>query len=360
MTKALTKNEIKTKNLDILAGHQAKLCKEPELRKLFFELTLKCNEHCFHCGSGCSVDMPDGLPVEEYMAILDEVKKNFGTGVYIALTGGEPLMYKDFFKLTGYIQSLGMKWGMTSNATLITKSVAERLRDTGMRGISVSIDGLPDTHDRYRSFPNGFKKAMDGIQNMIDAGGIGSIMVTTVVNHENIVELDALYDIFDNVDINEWRLTGIEPIGRALEHPEMLLTPEDNIRLMKFIKEKREQKIPVEYSCCHFLGKEYEAEVRDWYFLCNAGIYVAGIFVNGDVGACLDVPRNERTIQGNIHDRSFTDIWKDEFKIFRTPLDTLNEKCSSCPEKKWCRGGSYHSWDYDDDHQKVCFKDVLF
>ena len=59
MTKALTKNEIKTKNLDILAGHQAKLCKEPELRKLFFELTLKCNEHCFHCGSGCSVDMPD-------------------------------------------------------------------------------------------------------------------------------------------------------------------------------------------------------------------------------------------------------------------------------------------------------------
>ena len=104
--------------------------------------------------------MPDGLPVEVYMAILDEVKKNFGTGVYIALTGGEPLMYKDFFKLTGYIQSLGMKWGMTSNATLITKSVAERLRDTGMRGISVSIDGLPDTHDRYRSFPNGFKKAM--------------------------------------------------------------------------------------------------------------------------------------------------------------------------------------------------------
>ena len=356
----MTKEEIKRKNLDTLAEHQAKLCKTPELRTLFFELTLKCNERCFHCGSGCSADMPDGLPVSKYMEILDEVKENFGTGVYIALTGGEPLMYKDFFLLTEYIQKLGLRWGMTSNATLITKDVAEKLRDTGMRGVSVSVDGLPETHDRYRNFPNGFEKAMTGIQNMIDAGGIGSIMVTTVVNHENIKELDALYDIFNDVDINEWRLTGLEPIGRAMDHPDMLLTPDDNKYLMEFIKKKREKKIPVEYSCCHFLGEEYEAEVRDWYFLCNAGIYVAGIMADGAVGACLDIPRNERTVQGNVLERSFTDIWKNEFKLFRTPLYNLNETCMNCPEKKYCRGGSYHSWDYDDDHQKVCFKNVLF
>ena len=41
------------------------------------------------------------------MEILDEVKESFGTGVYIALTGGEPLMYKNFFLLTEYIQKLG-------------------------------------------------------------------------------------------------------------------------------------------------------------------------------------------------------------------------------------------------------------
>ena len=244
----MTKEEIKRKNLDTLAEHQSKLCKTPELRTLFFELTLKCNERCFHCGSGCSADMPDGLPVSKYMEILDEVKESFGTGVYIALTGGEPLMYKDFFLLTEYIQKLGFRWGMTSNATLITKGVAEKLRDTGMRGVSVSIDGLPETHDRYRNFPNGFEKAMTGIQNMIDAGGIGSIMVTTVVNHENIKELDALYDIFNDVDINEWRLTGLEPIGRAMDHPDMLLTPDDNKYLMEFIKMKREKKMRIHQS----------------------------------------------------------------------------------------------------------------
>ena len=294
------------------------------------------------------------------MKILDEVKENFGTEPHIALTGGEPLLYKDFFKLTAYIKKLGFKWGMTSNGTLITHEVAEKLRETGMSGISISIDGLPETHDRYRRYKGGFEKTMKGIDNLIDVGGFSSIMVTTVVNHENIEELDQLFEIFDNLDINEWRLTGIEPIGRALDYPDMLLTPEDNIRLLNYIKEKRESKLPVEYSCCHFLGLDYEADVRDWYFLCNAGVYVAGILENGDVTACLDIPRNNKSIQGNIYKDSFTDIWNNRFEIYRTPLSERNEKCSSCPEKRYCRGGSYHSWDYEKEEQKVCFKDVLF
>lgn len=352
--------EIKRTNLDILADYHEKLRKAPELRQLFLELTLKCNERCFHCGSRCNMDMPDGLPLEKYKEILDEVKSEFGTGVRIALTGGEPLMYKEFFQLTAYIHELGFKWGMTSNATLITRQVAEKLRKTGMGSIAVSIDGIEETHDRYRNTPGGYRRAMEGIQNLIDVGGFGSIMVTTVVNHENIKELDQLFDIFDKVDINEWRLTGLEPIGRAEEHPEMHLTAEDNISLMKFIMEKRAQKLPVEYSCCHYLGLEYEAEVRDWYFLCNSGVYVAGILENGDVSACLDIPRNEKTIQGNIYENCFTDIWRNRFEIYRTPLSERNEECRSCPEAKYCRGGAYHSWDYENEKQKICMKGILF
>ena len=356
----MTKQEIKLANLNTLAEYHEKLRKEPQLRQLFFELTLKCNENCFHCGSSCAADMPDGLPVEKYKEILREVKARYGTRSLIAVTGGEPLLYKDFFELTSYITELGFHWGMTSNATLITKDVARRLHETGMRGISISIDGLRETHDRYRGLPGGYDKAMVGIQNLIDEGVPGPIMVTTVVNHENIEELDVLFEVFDDVDINEWRLTGLEPIGRALDHPDMLLTPEDNIRLMKFIKEKREQKLPVEYSCCHYLGLEYEADVRDWYFLCNAGVYVAGILVDGSVTACLDIPKGEKTIQGNIYDTPFCDIWEKEFKIFRTPLSERNERCAACPEARFCRGGSYHSWDYEKEEPKVCFQGVLF
>ena len=152
----MTKDEIKRANLCSLADYHEKLRKEPQLRQLFFELTLRCNEACFHCGSSCAADRPDGLPLEKLKSILDEVKENFGTNVRIALTGGEPLLYPDFFAFTEYIHQLGFCWGMTSNGTLITKEVAERLRDTGMYGISVSIDGVRETHDRYRNYPGGY------------------------------------------------------------------------------------------------------------------------------------------------------------------------------------------------------------
>ncbi len=356
----MTKQEIKETNLNILADHHAKLCREPELRRLFFELTLRCNESCFHCGSSCANDRPDGLPLEKYKEILDEVRENFGAGVKIALTGGEPLLYQDFFELTEYIHSLGMQWGMTSNATLITADVARQLAETGMTGISISIDGLRETHDRYRNYPGGYDQAVAGLENLIKYCSDSALMVTTVVNHENISQLPALFDFFDKMDFNEWRLTGIEPIGRALNFPHMLLTPEDHKHMLDFIKEKREQKLPVEYGCCHFLGTDYEAEVRDWYFLCSAGIYTASIMENGDVGACLDIPRNATSIQGNVLQDSFTRIWKERFRFFRTPLSERNEHCRSCPQARFCRGGSYHSWNFETDEPRICFKDVLF
>jgi radical SAM protein with 4Fe4S-binding SPASM domain len=100
--------------------------------------------------------------------------------------------------------------------------------------------------------------------------------------------------------------------------------------------------------------------VRDWYFLCNAGIYVAGIQENGDVSACLDIPRSDKTVQGNVLEAHFRDIWKNRFEIFRTPLSERNEICRECPQKKYCRGGSYHSWDYEKEEPKICFKGILF
>ena len=134
----MTREQIKRSNLDTLAQYHETLRQKPQLRQLFFELTLKCNEHCFHCGSSCAENMPDGLELDKYKEILDEVKENFGTGVFIALTGGEPLLYKDFFELTAYIQKLGFPWGITSNGTLITKETAAELKKYGMRSISLS------------------------------------------------------------------------------------------------------------------------------------------------------------------------------------------------------------------------------
>ena len=63
-------NMVKGMQMDKLAEFHRKLYKEPILRLLFLELTLRCNEHCFHCGSRCSSDSIDGMPLEKYLEVL--------------------------------------------------------------------------------------------------------------------------------------------------------------------------------------------------------------------------------------------------------------------------------------------------
>ena len=247
--------DLKKAQLDQLAAYRKQKFIEPELRHLFLELTLQCNARCFHCGSSCDPNAPQGLAPEQYLAVLEDVKENFDISrMMLCITGGEPLLYKDFFPLMQEAHRMGFSWGMTSNATFITRDVARKLREAGMGTISVSIDGLPETHDRLRGLPGGWKRAMQGIQNLIDEGGFRAIQITTVVTHQNIVELDALYEIFKDIDIDSWRVINMDPIGRAKEHPELLLTKEDYRTLFNYIRNKRIAGEPVCYGCSHYLG----------------------------------------------------------------------------------------------------------
>ena len=352
---------LKEKEMDILADFVRSLYRAPRLRQLFFELTLQCNEHCFHCGSRCTSAPRDQLSGKEFCRILDEVKEDFDIrNIMLCITGGEPMLRPDFFEIMAYAKSLGYRWGMTSNATLITKDAAHRLAETGMRTISVSIDGLRETHDRLRGLPGGYDLAMTGIQNLIDEKAFSHIQVTTVINHGNIGELDELFGIMDQIDIDSWRVINLEPIGRALLRPDLMCTDEDYRRLFSFIREKREEGYPVEYGCSHYLGPELEGELRGWYWLCNAGIYTASIMSNGDVGACLDIERRPETIQGNIRNERFSSIWKNRFELFRRDLSEGSEYCKGCEHADHCRGGAHHSWNYDKNEPMICFKGKMF
>ena len=352
---------VKTGHLEQLADYTRKLYREPELRKLFFELTLQCNERCFHCGSSCTAARGDELSRDEWFRIIDEVKRDFDISrMQLCITGGEPLLNRDFFDIMGYAHSQGFRWGMTSNATLITPAVARRLADAGMGTISVSIDGLRETHDELRGLAGGYDRAMAGIQNLIDVGAFRNVQVTTVVNHGNIAQLDELFELMDGLDIDSWRVINLEPIGRALLRPDLMLTREDYVRLFDFIREKRQDGYPLEYGCSHYLGLEYEAGVREWYWLCNAGVYTASIMSNGDIAACLDIERRPETIQGNIRTDRLRDVWDNRFELFRHDLSDLNDECRSCEHARFCRGDAHHSWDYDGNRPMVCLKGTLF
>ncbi len=368
---------LKRRHLQMLEEYRHKLWREPELRDLFLELTLRCNENCIHCGSRCGERESEELSLAQYQTFLRKILRDFGAGTDAAgrplqagpgsaglprlcITGGEPMLRRDFFELMEWAHAQGFRWGMTSNATLIDRAAARRLRETGMGTISVSIDGPEATHDAIRKVPGAWRRAMRGIENLLEEGGFSHVQVTTVVNHRSIRELETLYKLLDPLDIDSWRVIGMEPIGRALDHPDLLLTPEDQRYLFDFIRDKRQADIPVLYGCSHYLGTDYEREVRDWYFLCNAGIYVAGIMANGDIGACLDIERRPETVFGNILRDDFTEVWKQGFQIFRRHPGEDNAACRACEHYAFCGGGSFHSWDYDRGEQRVCMRGILF
>ena len=256
--------EVKKEHMRQLAAYRRSILAAPPLRNLFLELTLRCNERCVHCGSRCGEhDRVRELSAAQYRTILDDVKRDFGVrNIELDITGGEPLLRKDFYEIMGYAHSLGFRWGMTSNATLIDDEAARRLYECGMKTISVSIDGLEATHDALRGVKGAFAGAMRGIDALIRHGGFQHIQVTTVVNHRNYDELPALFEMMRESDVDSWRVINIEPIGRALDVPDLMLTDDEYRGMFAFIREKRMEGYPVTYGCSHYLGPDLERQVR--------------------------------------------------------------------------------------------------
>lgn len=353
--------EIKEKHMQELSRFRREvLFKTPRLHSLFFELTGACNEHCRHCGSHCGdFKVRNLLSKEEYFKILSDVKKDFGTkDLRICLTGGEPLLREDFFEIAEEIKRQGFLWGMTSNGTLITKDVAKKLYESGMKTISVSVDGLKNTHDWFRESPGSYERTMEGIKNLLEYP-FAHVQITTVVHSKNYKELNKMYKIFSKIGVKSWRVINIEPIGRALSNKELLLNPRQLKGLIHFIEKKRfAGKMEVVFGCSHYLGPEYEREVRPWYFLCNAGIYTAGILHNGDITACLDIERRPELIQGNIRKDSLKEVWENRFEVFRSDYRKCG-KCAECEDYVYCGGDSFHTWNFDTMQPNLCMKEIL-
>ena len=117
-------NEIKQQHFDKLNAYKEELRKNPELRSLFIEMTLSCNEHCLHCGSNCGElrmenQLSDYEIIQTLIRLKDDLLKEKKGLPFINVTGGEPLLRPHLCELMATISKLGYKWGMTSNGVLI-------------------------------------------------------------------------------------------------------------------------------------------------------------------------------------------------------------------------------------------------
>lgn len=330
--------------------------KEHVLREFLYELTDACNLFCAHCGSSCERS-GNYIDIAEAKKVADDIAEHYGTDeVRLSFTGGEPLLHPGFFDLAAHIRALGFPVGMTTNGTLITLDVARHMADLGIRYITVSLDGMEEHHDIFRGKSGSWKKAVEGMENLIAAGITPS--VTTVVNALNIDELDQVKDLLAGMGIKLWRVMNVDPIGRAMEHPELLLDGAGFSKMITYIEDRRINhagELPeTTYSCAHYLGPVHEGETRNWIFSCRSGTTVASVTAKGEFLGCLDVERTPDLVMGHLGQDLFSDVWENRYEPYRISRAVLCTMCQDCEHKDFCDGDSQHTWDYSRNAPKLC------
>ncbi len=350
-------------NLKRSALRREQLRTHPQLKYLFFEVTSRCNLSCLHCGSRCTVDTGCELPEEYMVKTLESVKQNTPNRLpMLCITGGEPLLYRNLTKVMSNAVKQGFCWGMTTNATMIDEKAAKALYKAGLSSVTVSIDGLADTHDAFRNTPGAYALAQKGLKALLDhAPQSARVDVITVVHKGNFDQLEAIYRQLSGSGICSWRVVNMEPIGRALQNDALMLDAADYRKLFAFIKEKHfnTREMEVSYGCSHYLTPQYERMLRPYSFSCMAGLQVASITGNGDIVACLDIERRKELVQGNVREDDFWRVWQEKFAFFRTDRSMLYEPCASCADREFCGGDSAHTWDYAQNRPLLCFKELL-
>lgn len=332
--------------LDIFNSVRTRLLEDHPLRQLFWECTLRCNLSCRHCGSDCKqISAVKDMPKEDFARVLDSVAAATNPHkVMINITGGEPLCRPDLEECGKMIYEKEFPWGMVTNGLALTPQRYRRLLQCGLRAMTISLDGIGETHDWMRGRNGSFEKAAAAIKMVIDSGEI-AFDVVTCVNKRNFGQLNELKEYLIGLGLKEWRLFTVFPAGRAAQDPELQLSPEEFRGLMEYIKATRKEgRIMAEYGCEGFLGN-YEGDVRSHFYQCSAGITVGSVLADGSISACPSIRADYR--QGNIYTDDFMDVWKNRFQAYRDRSWMHKDECASCKVWKYCKGNGMHLRDAD-------------
>lgn len=317
-----------------------------ELDYLFWECTTRCNLHCRHCGSDCMLAGSEkDMPSEDFFRAFDTIpRKDRPRDFTVVLTGGEPLLRPDIDEIGKALRRRGVGWSMVSNGYFYDRAMHSRLMGAGMGALTISLDGLENEHDWMRGREGSFERAVRAIAIAAAEPRI-NFDVVTCVNRRNIHQLQEIHDLLVGMQVKQWRLFTIIPIGRAKDDPELQLSDEEFVRLMEFIKAGRLCKgapMQVTFGCEGYLGR-YERKVRGHPYICRAGLSIASVLIDGRICGCPNIDRDVFS-QGNIYQDNFYAVWQQRFEAFRHRDWARKGRCKECPLFKDCLGNGMHNW----------------
>jgi radical SAM protein with 4Fe4S-binding SPASM domain len=168
----------------------------------------------------------------EIIQIIEQIAKLSDKKPVIIFTGGNPLMHPDFAEIIEKTRKLGFSYSISISATdLLTPNFLLFLEKESMHSISMSIDGIPTTHDIIRNKKGSFRKTVEMIS-FLRAEGV-KVQVNTTIMKRNYNELPFILHTIRKLDIKIWELFFLITTGRG--ESEESISPEDAEDVLKYL-----------------------------------------------------------------------------------------------------------------------------
>lgn len=315
------------------------------LKDVVWELTLRCNMACHHCGSNALDPRQDELTPDQIRDIAHQLADV--PILRLCLSGGEPLLNPIWSEVVRTVTSRGTAMSIITNGLALAQEDTFdefcRLREQGHHvTISVSLDGLRNTHNMIRGI-DCFDRAIQGVKRMREAGFY--CMVQSTANRKNIDELEALRAfLFYDLKPSGWQMQVLGGYGRVGSAREWLLTLEQFKWLSDFWDETyhraEAEALDLVVSATNCMGYYNNLYAAKWQG-CPAGVTGLSIDSNGNVRGCLSL-RDNSFIEGSLKEHPLLHLWQRQrsFRYNRefTPK-SLNGYCAECEWGPQCRGG---------------------
>ena len=186
--------------------------REPPGPVVIWNLIRRCNLTCKHCYSiSADKDFPGELSTQQVFDVMDDLQA-FHVPVLI-LSGGEPLLRPDIYDISTRAKAMGFYVGLSTNGTLITEANIKQIADVGYDYVGISIDGMRDTHDKFRRRIGAFDESMHGIRLCREAGIKVGMRFT--ITQDNALELPDLLRIMDEEQVDKFYLSHLNYAGRG-------------------------------------------------------------------------------------------------------------------------------------------------
>ncbi len=313
-----------------------------------WELTLRCDHACTHCGSRAGVARDDELTTEEAVRVAGELA-DLGARE-VVLIGGEAYLHDGFLDVVRALRARGVTPAMTTGGRGITAELARAMAEAGVSHVSVSIDGLEPTHDRMRNLRGSFAAGMAALEHLRAAGiKIASNINLNRLNHR---DLEPLYEVLRARGVTSWQVQLTSPLGRAADRVELIFQPWDLLDVVPRIaalkaRARADGVLLMPGNNLGYFGPEeatlrsLRAGDRDHWRGCQAGKFVMGIESDGAVKGCPSL-QTSHYVGGNVRQRPLAELWRAEsplgFNRARTVQD-LWGFCRTCDFADPCLGG---------------------